>query len=400
MFEFKKKSAARQAVSKGLLSRLLPLLLIGLMTISLMSGCALAGGPLQNPLSSGSNNSPAGAPLYDENVVTSLYERTIPAVVEIAVVVEPAVNPLIPFQFNAPQRRGQGSGFFIDGEGHLLTNYHVIEDAVSVNVILHDGTRLPVEIIGTDPRNDVALLKVDTDKAGQIVVLPLADSDQVHPGQMAIALGSPFGLEGSITVGVVSGVERSLAGENMRAIVNVIQTDAAINPGNSGGPLLNSRGEVIGINTAIDSEGSGIGFAVPSNMVKSRLPALLAGGEIKTPWLGIRGMKVDSELASTLNLPVEQGVYVIEVLKDSPAHKAGLIGDSNGTTALEPAGDADVIASIDGRGVTMVEDILGYLNGLQPGDEVTVTLYRGGGKMEVKVVLDAWPDDTLVIEED
>ncbi len=381
------------------LGRSIPLMLAGLMLISLLSGCALTG--TQGP--TGNNVNPAGgiiAPLYNEDVVASLYERSIPAVVEIAVVVQPTINPLVPFQFNVPQRRGQGSGFFIDSEGHLLTNYHVIEDAVSVNVILHDGTRLPVEIIGTDPRNDMALLKVDADTARQIAFLPLADSDKVRPGQMAVALGSPFGLEGSITVGVVSGVERSLAGENMRAIVNVIQTDAAINPGNSGGPLLNSRGEVIGINTAMDSQGSGIGFAVASNMVKTRLPALLAGGEIKTPWLGIRGMKIDNELASTLNLPVEEGVYVIEVLKDSPAEKTGLKGDSNGTMAQEPAGDADVITAIDGRSVTMVEDILGYLNGLQPGDEVTLTLYRGGGKMDVKVVLDAWPDDTLVIEED
>jgi 2-alkenal reductase len=181
--------------------------------------------------------------LYDEDSVISLYERSIPAVVMIVVEIETNDS----FSFTTPNG-GQGSGFIIDEQGHIITNYHVVEDAIKVTVILHDDRRLEAEIVGTDRESDVALLEVDAEKLGKVKPLLLGDSDIVKPGQMAVALGSPFGLDGSITIGIISGVGRSLSSAGQRPIPKIIQTDAAINPGNSGGPLLNSAGEVVGIN--------------------------------------------------------------------------------------------------------------------------------------------------------
>jgi len=365
-----------------------------LLTSALFGCSAGVGADVNSPSQAGSSTNTFGiavAPLYDENTVASLYEQTIPAVVEIETVRQIDQNISGPFQFQIPipEQRGQGSGFFIDGEGHILTNNHVVESAKTVRVILHNGEELDAQVVGTDPQNDMALLKVNTGETGKITFLPMGNSDNVRPGQMAVAMGSPYGLEGSITVGIVSGLGRSLPSDSSRTIVDVIQTDAAINPGNSGGPLLNSKGEVIGINTAIEANASSIGFAIPINMAKLQLPALLKGGELKSPWLGIEATAVDSELASKLGLPVDSGVYIINVVKGSPAEEVGLVKSALDNQG-EPTGGGDVITAVDGVPVTKVEDLLSYFNRKQPGDKVSLSIYRGYNQITVPVELGEW----------
>ena len=338
--------------------------------------------------------SPSALPvvsLYNEEVIVTLYNQAIPAVVEIKTVVSGNESNL--GILGTPSLRGQGSGFIIDTEGHILTNNHVVDGASSVNVTLHNGETFAAQVVGTDRENDLAIVKVDPDKISSINPLPWGDSDNVKPGQMAIALGSPFGLEGSVTVGIISGVERAIAGTQARSITNMLQTDAAINPGNSGGPLLNSKGEVVGINTAIEASSNSIGFAIPVNNAKSLLPALLQGGEVSTPWLGISGTGIDQTLSSELNLAVDHGVYVVSVAPDSPAEKAGLVAGGSDQSGPTPGGD--VITTIDGRNVTAVSDILQYLNTKKAGDQVSLTIIREGNTVTVDVTLGEWPKDTF-----
>ncbi len=330
--------------------------------------------------------------LFDENAVESLYDRTIPAVVEVESVVESPLSQLpSPFSLQIPKQTGQGSGFFIDSQGHILTNYHVVDGASTVTAITSDGTKYDAKVIGTDKNNDLAVLQIDVSKASNVAYLVLGDSSKVRPGQMAIALGSPYGLQGSITVGIVSGVGRSIPGSNSRNITNIIQTDAAINPGNSGGPLLNSSGEVIGINTAIEASANGVGFAEPINTAKQQLPELLKGGSIKTAWLGIEGTPVDSDLATKLSLAAQKGVYVVSVLPGSPAEKAGLVAGGKDDQG-DPKAGGDIITALDKTPVVKVEDMLSYFNGKHPGDTVTLTVIRGGQTLSVPAVLGEWPD--------
>jgi 2-alkenal reductase len=324
--------------------------------------------------------------LYDGDSVISLYERSIPAVVMIVVEIETNGS----FSFTTP-RGGQGSGFIIDDQGHIITNNHVVEDAIRVTVILHDDRRLEAKIVGTDRESDVALLQVDAEKLGKVQPLLLGDSDIVKPGQMAVALGSPFGLDGSITIGIISGVGRSLNSAGQRPNPQIIQTDAAINPGNSGGPLLNSAGEVVGINTAIEVSSTGIGFAVPINTVKSLLPALLKGGEVKNPWLGIIAVEISPNLVELLELSVSSGIYVITVAADSPAEKAGLI-ESGSDDLGQPDRGGDVITAVDEIEVSAVEDLVAYLNDKEPGDKISLLVHRGGEYFTVEVTLGEWPE--------
>ena len=365
-----------------------------------LTGCAGNSGVAAGPASqAGDYRNTTGAtitaPLYDENTVMSLYERSIPAVVEIQTIVPVSTTSFGPFDYDVPDQSGQGSGFFIDDEGHILTNNHVVEGAKTVTVIIYNGTEIEADVVGTDEQNDLALLHVDTGALDGVSYLTLGDSDSINPGQMAIAMGSPYGLEGSITVGIVSGVGRSLTGEARRTIVNVIQTDAAINPGNSGGPLLNSNGEVIGINTAIEASSNGIGFAVPINTASSRLPALFEGGEVKSPWLGIQGMTIDHTLAEMLGLTLENGIYVINVFEDSPAEMAGL-QESGLDDGGQPASGGDIIIAVDDEPLNTIEDLLGYLNGKKPGDTVTLSVFRGDEQISLSLKLKEWPDEAIL----
>ncbi len=338
-----------------------------------------------------SNSASAAPVLYDEQAVVAIFEGANPAVVEIVATQSSPSR----FRFAIPQS-GQGSGFLVDTEGHILTNYHVIQDATRILVNLTDGQTLEAQVAGTSPADDLALLKVDLRAVDGIAPLPLGDSSAVKPGQMAIAMGSPFGLENTITVGVVSGVNRSRIGILSRPITGMIQTDASINPGSSGGPLLNSIGEVMGINTAIETSpngATGIGFAVPINTAKDLLTQLMGNTTVKRPWLGISGVALSPAVADLLDLGTSLGVYVITVLPDSPAQGAGLRGGGLGVDgSTNPAGD--IITGVDGRAVKSVEELVGYFNTLQPGDAVVLTVTRAGRTLQLKVVLGEWPDSS------
>lgn len=334
-------------------------------------------------------NSAAAAPvLYDEDGVVAIYESTSPAVVEIKVT-ERASS-----LFGSYWQQGQGSGFLIDEQGHILTNNHVVDGASSVQVTLSNGTTLDAQVVGTDPADDLALVQVDASAVVGIAPVPLGDSASVKPGQMAIALGSPFGLDGSITVGVISGLNRTLTSNLGQRMTGLLQTDAAINPGNSGGPLLNSRGEAIGINTAIENPATGangIGFAVPINTAAKVLPSLLQGQKVNRPWLGISGTAITSDLAQRLGLSIDKGVYVVTVVPDSPAAKAGLKGSGTDLSS-KPALGGDIITAVDDRSVGSVDDLVSYFNTKKVGDQVALTIFRNGGTMKVTVILGAWPE--------
>ncbi|MFC2036218.1 S1C family serine protease [Chloroflexota bacterium] len=364
--------------------------LIVLMLVGILSSCTLTGEvdkvDSDSPTTKITEQTIPTA-LYDEDSVISLYENSIPAVVMVIVEIESNNN----FSFTAPQG-GQGSGFIIDEQGHIITNNHVVENASKVTVILHDDRRLEAEVMGTDRESDVALLQVDTGKLGEVKPLLLGDSDNIKPGQIAIALGSPFGLGGSITIGIISGIDRSLSSAGQRPIPEIIQTDAAINPGNSGGPLLNSAGEVIGINTAIEVSSTGIGFVVPINTVKSLLPALLKGGEVKNPWLGISAVAISPNLIELLELSVSSGIYVVTVTAGSPAEKVGLIESGSDESGL-PSRGGDIITAVDEIEVSAVEDLVAYLNDKEPGDKISLSVHRGNDYFTVEVTLGEWPEE-------
>lgn len=375
----------------------LVIMLAVMSAVLLISGCAAAApaaGAKQQPEIKLPSSSAAVqvTPLFDESTVISLYEKCIPAVVQVESVESVPASFLTPFGLDIPRMRGQGSGFFIDADGHILTNNHVVDKVSTVKVFLSDGTQLEGEVIGTDRNNDIALVQVDASKIPGLACLVLADSGIVKPGQMAVALGSPFGLQGSITVGIVSGTGRSIPGSSSRNMTGIIQTDAAINPGNSGGPLLNSRGEVIGINTAIEESANGVGFAIPISTAIKILPELLKGGSIKTSWLGIEGMPVSRDLVDKLKLKTEKGVYIVGVIAGSPAEKAGLVESGRNNNQDEAAAGGDIITAIDSTAVASVEDMLSYFNGKKPGDKVTLSVQRGDQQLSVPVELGEWPE--------
>ncbi len=330
----------------------------------------------------------ARSAIFDEESVVAVYEKVSPAVVNIVSTTQKGTGPLGDF----PQR-GAGSGIVIDNEGHILTNNHVVDGANKVEVTLADGTTVAANTVGTDPVNDLAIVKIEID-ASKLTIAPLGDSSKVRPGELAIAIGNPFGLERTVTVGVISSAGRTYTGDSGRPILNMIQTDAAINPGNSGGPLLNSSGEVIGINSAIESpvRGSvGIGFAVPVNTAKIFLPDLLKGGEITHPMLGVSGVAITAQLAKDLELPVEKGVYVASVVPGSPAAAAGVKGATASTAAHTQAPKGgDVITAIDNVSVAKVEDLISYLDTKKVGDTVKLSIIRGKENQTLEVKLANW----------
>lgn len=327
----------------------------------------------------------AAPSLYSQDTVTSIFDSASPAVVEIDVRQSGSGF----FRSSA----AQGSGFLVDTNGNILTNYHVVEGATSVRVIFKNGDSVDGTVVGTDTLHDLAVVKVDASAVAGVAPLKFADSSLVKPGQMAIAIGTPYGLSATITVGVVSGLNRNLSGSSL---TGMMQTDASINPGNSGGPLLDGNGQVIGINTAIESApgAKGIGFAVTSNVASKALPALISGKTVGRPWLGIAGVAVDATLTKDLGLSVNKGVYVITVTPGSPAEKAGLKAggqDANGN----PAAGGDVITAVDGQSVTSVQNLSGFFtNNKKPGDAVSLTVLRGGSSTAVSVTLGTWPAAT------
>jgi len=338
----------------------------------------------------------------EESLLINIYKRVNPAVVNIRVIQRVDGSSLglpdVPgIQDNNDQfQQGVGSGFVIDDDGHIITNNHVVEKAEDVQVTFADGTIVRATVVGTDADSDLAVIRVDPSQS-PLVSVELGDSDQVQVGQRALALGNPFGLRGTLTVGIVSALGRSLAlGRTSAAIggrftiPELVQTDAAINPGNSGGPLLDSQGRVIGVTTAYEANASGVGFAVPVNTLKRVVPALIKNGHYAYPWLGISGTDLSLDLIEAMNLPVRRGAIVAEVTPDSPAAKAGLRG--NGQTVNKSGREiqvgGDVITAIDAQTVERFDDILVYiLRHAEVGQTVTLTVVRGGRQQTVQVKL-------------
>jgi len=286
-----------------------------------------------------------------------------------------------------------GSGILIDGDGHVLTNAHVVDGASSVTVKFGDGDALPAKVLGVDNSTDIAVLSVDPSKV-DANPLPLGDSSTVHVGDGAIAIGNPYGLDRTVTSGIISALQRQISAPNGFTISDVIQTDAAINPGNSGGPLIDADGRVIGINSQIatGSGGSGsvgIGFAVPINTAKDVAQQIIDGGSVKHAYLGIEGADLTSELAKVLNLDVDQGVLVQKVTPNGPAAEAGIEAGS-ATVAIDGAqvkAGGDVITAVDGKQITGMDDLIAAVNAKQPGDDVTLTVLRDGSSKDITVKL-------------
>jgi S1-C subfamily serine protease len=286
---------------------------------------------------------------------------------------------------------GAGSGFLIDPRGYILTNFHVVQEAQSIEVVLGDQTRYVAKFIGADQRNDVALLKIDP-KGKTLVALPLGDSSKLQVGQKVLAIGNPFGFQSTLTTGVVSALGRTVQTSQTTLIDEAIQTDAAINRGNSGGPLINSHGEVIGINSAIYTPSgttAGIGFAIPVNTAKRIAHDLMTEGRVRQAFLGAQTLSVGGWLSEALDLPVQEGLLIEEVTKDGPAAAAGLHGGNRAAQAgmQRITIGGDVIVAIDGQKIGSQSDMNLVLNRKRPGDTVSVTVYRGGKKMDVPVKL-------------
>ncbi|MBC7264669.1 MAG: trypsin-like peptidase domain-containing protein [Chloroflexi bacterium] len=345
--------------------------------------------PTPGPLSS---SPPVTGQIVDieEQLVISAYERVSPAVVFIT------SRTVVMGFFGPYPQEGTGSGFVIDKEGHIVTNNHVIEGARSVEVTLSTGTKADARIVGTDPANDLAVLKIDV-PAEELHPVELGTSSDLKVGQRVIAIGNPFGLDRTLTTGVISSLNRPLDLENGRRLYNVIQTDAAINPGNSGGPLLDSQGRVIGVNTAIYSPSGGsvgLGFAIPIDTVKRVIPELIAKGRYSHPWMGIRALSITPDLAQELNLSVDRGVLIIEVSRGSAADKAGLRGATHQVQVgnyLVPVG-GDIIVAINDTPINSMDNLIEFLETRTTvGQTVQVTFLRDGRERTVTLTLGERP---------
>ena len=327
------------------------------------------------------------APAYDaeEQNNIAIYKKVLPSVVNIT-----STTLVFDFFYGTVPQQGQGSGFILDKSGHILTNFHVVDGANrGIEVMLSNKRRYPARVVGTDKVHDLALLQID---APDLQPVTLADSSQLNVGQKVYAIGNPFGLSGTMTRGIISSI-RSIRNADGAPIEDAIQTDAAINPGNSGGPLLNSSGEVIGINTMIASNGadqsSGIGFAIPINTAKAVLADLIRYGRVKRPSLGIVSYAIGPDLASQMGLAADSGVLIQRVVPGGAAERAGLRGGSEqayvGNTPIVLGGD--LIVAIDGHEITDPEDISAIMDKHQAGDTVSVTIVRGKKQMTLKLIL-------------
>jgi S1-C subfamily serine protease len=327
----------------------------------------------------------AAPPPFDseEQLNISVYKKALPSVVNIT-----STTVAYDFFYGAVPQKGMGSGFVIDGEGHILTNYHVIEGARQVEVTTSDKSKYKAQVVGVDPPHDLAVILIPNSKAP---AAEIGDSKSLVVGQKVFAIGNPFGLSGTMTRGIISSI-RSVRGEH-GFIDEAIQTDAAINPGNSGGPLLNSHGQVIGINSMILTGGAeqsaGIGFAIPINTAKAVLDDLVHLGHARYPTLGVRTLPIGPDLADQMGLAADSGLLIIQVVQGSAAERAGLRGGTEraflGNTPIAIGGD--LIVAIDGDPVTDQQELSHIMQKHRAGDTVTVTIFRGKKKMDVKVVL-------------
>ena len=335
----------------------------------------------------------------DGNLVNQIYRRDGQGVAFISSDLKPQESSELS-PFGQPEGGGvaTGSGFLIDTEGHIVTNNHVVEGADKVEVKLGSSDKTyTAEVVGTDPATDVALLKVDA-PADSLHPLALGDSSNVEVGEPVVAIGNPFGLDRTVTSGIVSALQRQIQAPNGFSISHVIQTDAAINPGNSGGPLIESEGKVIGINSQIQTGGSGngnvgIGFAVPINTAREVVQQIEDHGEIKHAYLGISGGSITPDLAKALKLPEERGVLVNEVVKGGPADEAGIKGGDTSAT-IEGASfrlGGDVITEVNGKKISGMEDVINAVNAASPGDKMELTVDRDGKLQTIDVTLGVRP---------
>ncbi|HEV2486998.1 MAG TPA: trypsin-like peptidase domain-containing protein [Terracidiphilus sp.] len=327
------------------------------------------------------------APAFDAEEVNniSVYKKVQPSVVNIT-----STTLVFNFFYGTVPQQGQGSGFVLDKAGHVLTNFHVVEGANrGIEVMLSNKHRYQAKVVGSDKVHDLALLQID---APNLQPVTLADSTELAVGQKVYAIGNPFGLSGTMTTGIISSI-RSIRNADGAPIEDAIQTDAAINPGNSGGPLLNSRGEVIGINTMIASNGadqsSGIGFAIPINTAKAVLADLTRYGRVRRPSLGIVSYAIGPDLASQMGLAADSGVLIQRVIPGGAAERAGLHGGNQqayvGNTPIMLGGD--LIVAIDGQQVTDPQDISALMDKHQAGDTISVTFLRGKRQITLKLIL-------------
>jgi S1-C subfamily serine protease len=322
----------------------------------------------------------------DEAINVRIYRQVSPAVANIL-----TKATEYDFFMDPVPVEGAGSGFVIDPRGYILTNFHVVEGAQSIEVVLGDQSRYPAKFVGADQRNDVALIKIEP-KGKNLVALSLGDSGAIQVGQKVLAIGNPFGFQSTLTTGVVSALGRTVQTSQTTFIDEAIQTDAAINRGNSGGPLINSHGQVIGINSAIytpTGTTAGIGFAIPINTAKNIANDLMTDGRVHRAFLGVETLPIGGWLSEALDLPVKEGLLVERATKGGPAAAAGIHGGDRvaeaGMRRIYIGGD--VITAIDNQKVAGQLDVNLLLNHKRPGDTVTVTVYRGGKKMEIPVKL-------------
>jgi S1-C subfamily serine protease len=349
-------------------------------------------------------NIPQGSDVESE-ILQAVYEKVHPSVVNIVnlAALSDTQNPDV----TVPE--SQGSGFVWDTAGHIVTNDHVVQDATAIQVTFADGIELPAEIVGTDPDSDLAIIKVDPELI-QLKPVEPGSVDEVKVGQRAIAIGNPFGLEGTMTSGIISAVGRSIPAVTGFNIPLAIQTDAAINPGNSGGPLLNDRGQVIGVNAQIRSDAranSGVGFAIPINIVQRVAPALIEAGSYTHAYLGVSGRTYSPSWAEALGLPRDvRGAYILQVIDGGPSDAAGLRAGTTQTNILLGVGQdglqylpsgGDLVTAIDDTPVTTFDDLLVYLESFRsPGDPVSLTVLRNGNQqVTITVVLGQRPHRTL-----
>jgi S1-C subfamily serine protease len=321
----------------------------------------------------------------------SVYQAAAPSVVNIT-----SISLERDFFLNIVPRQGAGSGSIINGDGYILTNNHVIQDAQRLEVTLADGSKWRGRLVGADPDSDLAVIKIDAPR-DKLTVLPMGDSDKLLVGQKVLAIGNPFGLGQTLTTGVVSSVGRTLRAQNGVLMEDIIQTDASINPGNSGGALLDSSGRLIGINTAIFSPTGasvGIGFAIPVNTARRVVPELVAKGYYAYPWIGATVATLHADDAKALDLAVERGALLVETVRGGPASKAGLQGGNRrvrvGNRILIAGGD--VVVAADGRRVDTADDLIHIIREKHAGDLLSLEVYRGGQeRQQVRVLLEERP---------
>ena len=364
------------------------LLLLGLMAAACSSGSSTAR-PTGSPTTAATTASAgAGSFTGTEGSTPDVYDKVSPTVVQI--------TGLTTVQ--GQQAEVLGSGIVIDSSGNILTNYHVISGASQLTVTLSDQAAVSAQVVGTDPADDLAVIKGDFSGIN-VTVATLGDSSKVRIGESVIAIGNPFGLQGTVTEGVLSGDNRTLPSQQSKPLVDLFQTDAAINPGNSGGPLVNLNGEVIGINTALENPSGqdvniGVGYVIPINNAKDHLPDMLAGKTIVHARLGAATITVTQNVAKTLGLSVTQGAYVVAVDSGGPADQAGLqaAGSSGANPLLTPKG-GDVVVGADSTTINTSDDLISYIDhNKAPGDKVTLHVMRGNSKVDVTVTLAAWPN--------